>query len=379
MIKASLLSGVIIVFITETVSAQDLSGRVQVSGNLKGLNGDSVVLYTWEYNAVSRVNRADTFYMVTKMDAVSFTGNLSTDRTARLVIGGLNGRSGTDFFLQPGDIRIQGDIKEPEKIQISGTKDNDDYTRHRIAEQEVYALNTPLLDELRKLQASANPDSISIGRLSRQIATNRDKVRKLRHAFIQEHPSSLASLNYLRVLEDNLPLEEFERLYNAFTPRLKETLAGQELKDKLNARNNTALGKSAPLFTSKDVQGKLVNLSDFRGKYVLLEFWASWCVPCREEHPHLSGVYEKYRDKGFTIVQYSIDERSAIEKWKEAIKKDRLIWPQLSDLAGFRSPVAKLYGVQPIPDNFLIDPSGVIIGRRLRGKALEQKLAEIFN
>ena len=376
--KASLLSGLIIVFITETIPAQQLSSQVRISGNLKGLNGDSIVLYAWEYNAASRLNRVDTFYMVTKKDAVSFTGNVSTDRSARLVIGGLRGRNGIDFFLQPGHIRIEGDIQELEKIHVSGTKDNDDYMRQRIAEQEIYAQNTPLMHELRKLQSSASPDSQSISQLAGEIAANRDKVRNLRHTFIDGHPNSLASLIYLRVLEDNLPLEEFERLYNAFTARLKETLAGQELKEKINARNNTALGKTAPLFTSKDVQGNPINLSDFRGKYVLLEFWASWCVPCREEHPHLAGVYEKYRDKGFTIVQYSIDDQSAIEKWKEAINKDKLIWPQLSDLAGFRSPVAKLYGVQPIPDNFLIDPSGVIIGRRLRGKLLDQKLAGIF-
>lgn len=130
---------------------------------------------------------------------------------------------------------------------------------------------------------------------------------------------------------------------------------------------------------SKDTSGNPVKLSDFRGKYVLLEFWANWCVPCRAQHPHLKEVYKKYNDKGFTILQYSVDEKSAADKWKAAIVKDELVWTQTSDLAGLASMVAKTYGVQPIPDNFLIDPTGKIIGRRLQGKELEKMLDELID
>lgn len=378
MLKMSGLSGLILLLIPVILSAQNSAGQVSISGHLRGLQGDSAILFAWDYNTHTRQNRIDTFYMMTKNDSLFFTGTVSGDKPARILVGGLSDRGGINFFLQPGHIFIKGDIRDPEKIQVGGTKDNEDFRRQRLAEAQVYALNVPLMQELRILRDTPDPDSARMHNLMSEITANHKKVKQLRLEFIREHPSSLASLTYLRVLEDDLSVEDFARLYEAFTPRLKETLAGHELKQKLAARYQTAIGQPAPLFSSTDVKGNSVHLVDFRGKYVLLEFWASWCVPCREEHPHLSSAYAKYRDSGFIILQYSIDEPSAMDKWKEAIQKDQLIWPQISDLSGFNSPVAKLYGVQPIPDNFLIDPSGIIVGRRLRGKALDQKLAEIF-
>src|SRR5690606_24996709 len=112
-----------------------------------------------------------------------------------------------------------------------------------------------------------------------------------------------------------------------------------------------AIGKKAPDFTSTDTSGVKVKLSDFKGKYVLLEFWANWCVPCRALNPHLKEVYHKFKDKDFTIVQYSIDVKKDEQKWKDAIKQDGLPWTQLCDLSNGQAPVAKLYGVQPIPDS----------------------------
>ena len=150
------------------------------------------------------------------------------------------------------------------------------------------------------------------------------------------------------------------------------------MREKIVARKRVNIGNPAPDFVSTDTSGNSIRLSSFQGKYVLLEFWANWCVPCRQQSPHLVEMFKKYGDKGFTIVQYSTDEKNAEEKWKAAIRKDKLTWTQVSDLNGFENKVSKLYGVQPIPDNFLIDPAGIIIGRRLEGKELEEKLKNIF-
>ncbi|HEY6902354.1 MAG TPA: TlpA disulfide reductase family protein [Puia sp.] len=137
-----------------------------------------------------------------------------------------------------------------------------------------------------------------------------------------------------------------------------------------------AIGKEAPDFTEKDTLGNAVSLSSFRGKYVLVDFWASWCGPCRAENPNVVAAYRKYHDKGFEILGVSLDAKA--EDWKKAIRKDRLGWTHVSDLKYWNSEVVSLYGISGIPLNFLLDPKGKIIARSLRGADLEKKLAEIY-
>jgi peroxiredoxin len=140
----------------------------------------------------------------------------------------------------------------------------------------------------------------------------------------------------------------------------------------------TAVGTAAADFVEATPEGKKVALSSFRGKYVLLDFWASWCGPCRAENPNVVKAYNEYRDKGFTVLGVSLDGASMKDKWVAAIRHDGLVWTQISDLKGWDNEAAKAYGVASIPQNFLIDPNGVIIAKNLRGDALQAKLAELF-
>ncbi|MCU7548997.1 AhpC/TSA family protein [Chitinophagaceae bacterium LB-8] len=197
--------------------------------------------------------------------------------------------------------------------------------------------------------------------------------------FIKSHPNTIVSLDALKRFGGATPdIAVVAPLFESFSESVKNSTAGKEyavLLDKLNA---TSIGSMAPEFTQNDPSGNMVKLSSFRGKYLLVDFWASWCGPCRVENPNVVKAYAKYHEKGFEILGVSLDNEKGKENWIKAIEKDGLKWPQVSDLKYWNNEVAQLYAIRSIPQNFLLDPTGKIIAKNLRGEALEKKLAELF-
>lgn len=160
---------------------------------------------------------------------------------------------------------------------------------------------------------------------------------------------------------------------------LKESPVGKGILFSMASNLHTKIGAVAIDFEQNTPAGKPVKLSSFKGKYVLVDFWASWCGPCREENPNLVSAYKKFNAKGFEILGVSLDQPGERARWVDAIKQDNLVWTQVSDLKGWDNEAAKAYGIKSIPSSFLLDPSGRIIGKDLRGKELNSKLAEIFS
>jgi peroxiredoxin len=199
-------------------------------------------------------------------------------------------------------------------------------------------------------------------------------------AFIKSHAHSpaVAGILYNRYIVYKEE-DKAEKFFDLLDPSARQSYYGQLVKDKIDLHNRTTIGNKVHDFEMNDTEGKLIKLADLRGKYVLIDFWASWCGPCRKENPNVVKAYNKYKDKNFTVLGVSLDRPDGKAAWLKAIKDDGLTWTQVSDLKYFDNAAAKLYGINAIPQNFLIDPTGKLIGTNLRGQALEDKLSQILH
>ncbi|MEO6135083.1 MAG: TlpA disulfide reductase family protein [Ginsengibacter sp.] len=202
---------------------------------------------------------------------------------------------------------------------------------------------------------------------------------KVYHKYLIDNPKSPIALYVLQNYAGyDMDVAKIEPIFNSLSEANRKSASGVKFKEAIETSKKTAVGAMAIEFTQNDTAGKAVSLSSFKGKYVLVDFWASWCGPCRAENPNVVAAHNNYKDKGFTVLGVSLDQPGKQQAWLDAIHKDGLYWTQVSDLKGWENEVSMKYGVRAIPQNFLIDPTGKIVAKNVRGEDLQSKLAEIF-
>lgn len=282
------------------------------------------------------------------------------------------------LFIEPAVIKITAP-DSLKKIAITGSAINDD-------DKKLKALTKPVDDQLALINAEYmkfTPQQREDKALMEDLGNRYDKASEgltpIKMAFAKANPKSYIALTALTQLAgDPDQAVEAEKVFLTLSPQLKASKAGADLAQMFDAAKKTAVGQMAMDFTQNDVNDKPVKLSDFKGKYVLLDFWASWCGPCRGENPNVVKAYNAYKDKNFTVLGVSLDNPGKKEDWLKAIEKDGLTWTHVSDLQGWNNAASKMYGVRGIPANYLIDPTGKIIAKDIRGEELQKKLAEVL-
>lgn len=282
------------------------------------------------------------------------------------------------FFLENKEMRIEA-TDSIKYAKITGSPVNDENAHLEAYLKPIYDKLAALNVEYKSKSSAMQNDPAYISSLEKRAVGFEDEAVKAKQSYAQAHPGSyLAMIALNSTLAPGFDAVQAEQIYNKLSPEIRNTELGSATLKRILQFKTTQEGQLAPDFTQNDVNGKAVKLSDFKGHYVLIDFWASWCAPCRRENPNLVKSYAKFKDKGFEVLGVSLDKPADKDKWLKAVADDGLTWTQVSDLKAWDNAAAVLYGVKAIPMNFLIDPEGRIVAKYLRGDDLDKKLEEIY-
>jgi peroxiredoxin len=355
------------IFLLAVVVLLSAGGYAQVSGIVKGGNGKTIYLFD------DRDNNPDDSAVI-KNEQFSFkVKNGKEPAVYALILKDINypmlfvtGKEPVHFTTSVAAYPIASDVK--------GNDDTQAMQQYQKAFEPLIKRAQALNTEAKGIDPEDEPAKNAFRKNAEAFSQDVVNTGK---TFIKAHPKNIASIWLLmNELRNRLEPEEFQQLFSSLDTSVQESAYGEGVTAYIKSLKANGVNIAADDFSQQDTKGQEVKLSSFRGKYVLVDFWASWCGPCRQENPNVVKAYHKYKDKNFTILGVSLDDNR--DRWLRAINQDGLAWTQVSDLKGWGNEVAVQYGIQSIPANFLVDPTGKIIARNLRGEELEQKLEQLL-
>ena len=284
------------------------------------------------------------------------------------------------IILEEGKIEINIVKDSLHKSTLGGTPNNEKFhtfnLETRAISEKVVKFEKDNGPAMQKAQMSK--DTVTINKLLKEYKKFQNEMNDYSKKFIKENPDAYLSVLLLEnfLMRQYLTPEEVKTYFNGLSKEIQDTKSGKKIKTALDALNAVVVGKPAPNFSAPSPDGKTISLKESLGKVTIIDFWASWCGPCRAENPNVVALYNEFHPQGLNIIGVSLDKDAT--KWKDAIAKDGLVWPHVSNLKFWEDPIAKQYNVQSIPATFILDAKGNIVAKDLRGAELKAKIMELL-
>lgn len=351
------------------------SNGYKISGEIKGVaDGTKVFLEKRELSlGVTHIDTA-------KVENGKFTFEGKTDEPEVHGIRFENVKGGFPVILEDGDIDITVNKDSLSKTKISGTYNNDELMKYNAEINKIQKkLDAFQGNNLATMKAAQQKkDTATINRLKNEYIGITKEFAVKNEEYIQNSPKSFLSVLLIEGMFNQAEpqVEKIKKYYDSLADEVKKTSPGKKIKEKLEKLKTVEIGQKAPEFSGPTPDGKTISLKQSLGKVTIVDFWASWCAPCRKENPNVVALYNEFHSKGLNIIGVSLDKEAA--KWKEAIEKDKLTWNHVSNLKFWDEPVAKQYDVQSIPATFILDQNGIIVAKDLSGAELKAKIADLL-
>ena len=344
-----------------------------LTGTVKGMQDGKIILEKQDDAEAVAVDTA-----TIENGKFKFEGKIAEPAIYSLVLEGSQGRS--FVILENGKINIEINKDSMFLNKISGTYNNDQLTEYNAIGMKIQKKlkDFETLNSEKMMMAQQNKDTAAINDLRQKYAGIQKEMEQSTLTYVETHPKSYVSLLLIENMMINPEADhaKIKALYDAIDSNLKSSTKGKKVATSMTTSTGVTIGAPAPDFSAPNPEGKMVSLKESLGKVTIIDFWASWCGPCRQANPSLVALYKEFHDQGLNIVGVSLDKTA--DKWKEGIAADGLTWTQMSNLKFWDEPIAATYNVKSIPNMFVLDEKGIVVAKDLHGAELRAKVAAML-